>query len=89
MIFWLIWPYECLILMILTITKYHENLLRDSPLSLLYIVNFFSSLATKMILKKPNETFLRVTQYLRPFRTVFYQCAITSTTAETKLRRSR
>ena len=28
---WLVWPFECLILMILTMTKYHENLLRDSP----------------------------------------------------------
>ena len=33
--YWLIWPFECLILMILTITKYYENLLRDRPLSLL------------------------------------------------------
>ena len=28
------WPFECLILMILTMTKHHENLHRDSPLSL-------------------------------------------------------
>ena len=50
--------------MILTMTKYHENLLRDSPLSLLFIVKIFSSLETKMVLKIPNETFLRITQYL-------------------------
>ena len=56
-LFWLIWPFKCQILMILTMAKYHENLLRDSSLSLLSIVNFFSSLETKMILKIPNETF--------------------------------
>ena len=50
--------------MILTMAKYHENLLRDSPLSLLFIVKFFSSLETKMVVKIPNETFLRITRYL-------------------------
>ena len=55
--FWLIWPFKCLILMILTIAKYHEILLKDSTSSLLFIVKFFSSLKTKMILKTPNETF--------------------------------
>ena len=44
--------------------KYHETLLRDSLLSLLSIVKFFSSLESKMILKMPNETFLRNTLYL-------------------------
>ena len=38
---WLIWPFECLFLMILTMAKYHENLLRYSPLSLLSIVKLF------------------------------------------------
>ena len=52
--------------MILTMTKYHENLLRDSPLSSLSIVRIFSSLETKMILKIPNETFSRITRYLDP-----------------------
>ena len=61
--FWLIWPFKCLILVILTIAKYHENLLKDSTLSLLFIVKFFSFLKTKMILKTPNETFLKITQY--------------------------
>ena len=42
--FWLVRPLECLIWVILTMTKYHENLLRDSALSLLSIVNFFTSL---------------------------------------------
>ena len=51
--------------MILTMTKYHENLLRDSPLSLLSIVKFSFSLETNMILKIPNETFLKITRYLR------------------------
>ena len=60
---WLIRPFEGLILMILTMTKYHENLLRDSPLFVLFIVNFFSSLEAKMILNMPNETFLRITRY--------------------------
>ena len=50
--------------MILTVTKYHENLLRDSPLSLLFTVKLLSSLETKMILKIPNETFLRITRYV-------------------------
>ena len=49
--------------MILTMTKYHENLSRDSALSLLFMVKFFSSSVTKMILKLPNETFLRITRY--------------------------
>ena len=50
--------------MILTMDKYHEDLLRDSPLSLLSIVKFFSSLGTKKFLKISNETFLRITRYL-------------------------
>ena len=41
MIFWLTWPFNCPILMILTMTKYHKNLLSDSLLSFLFIVNFF------------------------------------------------
>ena len=71
MIFWQIWPLKCLILMILTITKYHENLLRESTLSLLFMVKFFSSLETKMIPKKPNETFLRITRYHERFSLSF------------------
>ena len=59
--FWLIWPLECLILMILTMTKYPENWLRDSTLSFLSIVECFSPL--EMILKIPNESFLRITRY--------------------------
>ena len=47
--FWLKWPFECLILMILTMTKYHENSLKDSPLSLLSMVSLFSSLETHII----------------------------------------
>ena len=43
--------------MILTMTRYHENLFRDSPLY------FLSSLKTIMILKIPNETILRITRY--------------------------
>ena len=50
--------------MILTMTKYHENLLRVSPLSLLSMVKFLSSLETNMVLKIPNKTFLRITRYL-------------------------
>jgi len=50
--------------MILTMTKYHENLLSDSPLSLLFIAKFFSSLETKMVLKTLNKTFLRITLYM-------------------------
>ena len=48
--------------MILTMTKYHENLLKDSPLSLLFVVKFFSFLETKKVLKIQNETFLRNTR---------------------------
>ena len=44
--------------------KYHENLLKDSTLSLLFTVKFFSSLETKMILKIPYETFLKITLYM-------------------------
>ena len=62
--FWLIQSFKCLILVILTMTVYHETLLRDGPSSLLSMVNFFSSLEPKMILKIPNKTFLRITRYL-------------------------
>ena len=62
-LFWLI---KCVIMMILTMTKYHGNLVRDSSLSLLAIVKFFSSLETKMILKIPNKSFLKITQYMEP-----------------------
>ena len=51
--FLLIRPLKYFILMILTMTKYHENLLST--------VKFVSSLDPKMILKIPNETFLRNT----------------------------
>ena len=50
--------------MILTSTKYHGNLLKDSSWSLLSLVNFFTSLETKKILKIPNRTFLKITRYL-------------------------
>ena len=60
---WLIWPFKCLILMILTMAIYHENLLKDSLISLFFMVKLFSLLETKMILKMPNETFLRITRY--------------------------
>ena len=49
--------------MFLTMAKYQENLLKDSTLSLLFIVKFYSSLKTKMMLKTPNETFLKITRY--------------------------
>ena len=49
---WLIWHFECPILMILTMTKFHENLLRDSTSSLLSKVNFFSSLDFADILRQ-------------------------------------
>ena len=49
--------------MILTMPKYHENLLRESPLSSFSMVNFLSSLETKKILKISNETFSRITRY--------------------------
>ena len=39
-----------------------ESLFRDSSLFFLSIVKLFSSLETKMILKIPNETFLRITR---------------------------
>ena len=45
--FWLIRALECLIWVILTMTKYHKNLLRDSTLSLLSIVNFFFFLGSQ------------------------------------------
>ena len=59
--------------MSLTMTKYHENLLSDSPLSLLFIVKLFSSLETKMILKAPNETFLRITRE-QPVDQIIFGC---------------
>jgi len=44
-------------------TKYHENWLRGSTLSSLSVVECFSPLESKMILKIPNESFLRITRY--------------------------
>ena len=61
--FWLIWPFKCLILMILTMAKCHENLLKESILSLLFIVKFFFPSETKIILKMPNNPFLRIFRY--------------------------
>ena len=49
--------------MILTIAKYHESLLKDSTLSLLSVVEFFTSSESKTILKLSNETFLKITRY--------------------------
>ena len=49
--------------MILTMAKYYEKSLRDSPLSLLSVVIFFSFLETKKVLKIPNKTFLKITRY--------------------------
>ena len=53
-------------------TKYHENLLKVSPLYLLSMVKFLSSLETKIVLKVPNETFLRITRYIFPHPYFFY-----------------
>ena len=44
--------------------KHRVNLPRDSPLSLLSMVEFSSPLETNMILRITNETFLRITRYL-------------------------
>ena len=71
-------PFKCLILMTLTMAKYYENLIRDSPLSLLFIVKFFASLETKMILKMPNETFLRITRYLVECITFYNKWLVTT-----------
>ena len=54
--FWLIWPFRCLVFMFLTVTKYHENFA--------FYRKFLSSLGTKIILKIPSETFLRITRYI-------------------------
>ena len=59
--------FKSLILMVLTMTKYRENLLRDRSTVSLSIVNHFSSLETRMILKIPYETFLWFTQYYYGF----------------------
>ena len=50
--------------MILTWTKYHGNLLKDSSWSMLSLVKFFTSLETEKILKIPNGTFLKITRYI-------------------------
>ena len=49
--------------MILTSTKYHGNLLKDSSWSLLSLVIFFTALETKKVLKIQNRTFLKITRY--------------------------
>ena len=66
--------------MILTMTKYHENLLRVSPLSLLSMVKFFLSLETKMVLEIPNVKHL----YLLSVRYIafLFPCHIWSCTDE-------
>ena len=56
LVFWLIWSDFG------DFGEYHENLLKDSPLSLHSVEKIFSSLETKMILKAPNETFLKITR---------------------------
>ena len=58
-----IWPFKGLNLMILTMTKYLKNLLKDSPLSLLSVVKFSSLSETKKVLKIHNGTCLRITRY--------------------------
>ena len=47
--------------MILAMTKYHENLLKDSTLSLLSIVNFFP-LGNQDNSKDTTETLLTITR---------------------------
>ena len=65
------WPFKFQIWMILTMAKYHENSLRESPLS------FLSPLETQMILKIPKKNHTRYIQkvfyidFLR-FRWPFY-----------------
>ena len=44
--------------------KYLENLLRDSTLPFISIAKKFLSLTGLIMLKIPNETFLRINQYL-------------------------
>jgi len=60
---WLIWPFQCLILTVLTMTKYLENLLRDSTLPFISFAKKFLSQAVLMILKIPNKTFFWFTRY--------------------------
>ena len=48
--------------MILAMTKYHENLLKDSTLSLLSIVNFFPPLGNQDNSKDTTETLLTITR---------------------------
>ena len=45
---------KCLILIILTMVKYHENLSRNSALSMFSMAKYFSSLKTKIILEIKN-----------------------------------
>ena len=62
MIFLLIWPSKCPVLIMS-----FQNIMKPCSgiaFSLLSVVIFFSFLETKKVLKKPNKTFLKITRYI-------------------------
>ena len=60
---YLIWPFECLILTILTLTKSLQNLLRDSILPVIFTVKKSILYVVLIMLKMPKETFFLTTLY--------------------------
>ena len=54
----LIWPFECSIILTVTVKNYLENLLRDTALYLLSILKKISLYAAKLILKVKIKPFL-------------------------------
>ena len=60
----LIWPFECLILTILTLTKSLQNLLRDSILPVIITEKKSISQVVLIMLKMPIETFFLTTLYM-------------------------
>ena len=60
------WLFECQILTILAMTKCLQNLLRDSSLSVIFIIKKFPFYVVLIMLKMSKDNFFRDTQYL-PF----------------------
>ena len=65
-----IWHYQCLIFMILIVTKYLENLLRESSLSQYSIAKIFLFQAIQIILKCLFNNFFWMTPYLNRGRNI-------------------
>ena len=69
----LVWPIECIIMTILTMTKYLQNLLRDGTLSLISIVKIFFMLGSLDDAKNAKRQFFighPISYHTLPFKTI-------------------